>query len=108
MIDFSNIDLLPVQTFLSITGALLAIYIMQLPHAQPFGELWQARLLRRVGIATVAVGMLWSVRYAFYQGWQPWPPYLLVLVGINLALLATIITDKNRQSAMKLQSEDRL
>ncbi len=93
-----SFDLLPLQTVLSITGALLAIYAMQLPHAQPFGELWPARLVRRLGVAMVAGGMLWSVRYAFYQGWQPWPPYLLVLAGINMALLATIITDTNQSA----------
>jgi len=92
MFDTTQIDLLPVQTFLSITGALLAIYAMQLPHSLPVGELWYARLSRRLGVALVAGGMLWSVRYAFYQGWQPWPPYILVLLGINLALVATVIS----------------
>lgn len=91
-----SLNLLPVQTLLSITGALLAIYAMQLPHARPYGELWPARLIRRLGVAMVAAGMLWSVRYALYQGWQPWPPYILVLIGINLSLLATIVSDSTR------------
>ncbi len=98
MPDVASIDLLPLQTVLSITGALLAIYAMQLPHTQPVGEFWCARLLRRLGVAMVAGGMLWSVRYAFYQGWQPWPPYILLLIGINLALLAMVITG-SRQPA---------
>jgi predicted acyltransferase len=91
-----SLDLLPLQTVLSITGALLAIYAMQLPHSRPYGELWPARLVRRFGVALVAGGMLWSVRYAMYQGWQPWPPYILILIGINLALLAAIISDSTR------------
>jgi hypothetical protein len=92
MPDLSMIDLLPLQAVLSVTGAMLAIYAMQLPSALPHGELWPARLMRRLGIALVAAGMLWSVRYAFYQGWQPWPPYILLLVGVNVALLAVVVT----------------
>lgn len=90
---FDHVDLISLQIVLSITGSLLAIYVMQIPGTRPFGEHWPARLMRRAGVAMVAAGMLWSVRYALYQGWQPWPPYLLVLLGINVALLATIITD---------------
>lgn len=94
-----SFDLLPLQTVLSITGALLAIYAMQLPSALPAGEMSPARLMRRIGIAFVAGGMLWSVRYAFYHDWQPWPPYILILIGINVALLASVITGSSRSES---------
>lgn len=85
-------DLVPIQIVLSISGALLSMWYIQLPTTLITGE---SRLLfcaRRSGVALIAGGLLWSVSYGYYREWQPWPPYLAVLAGINLALTAAILT----------------
>lgn len=89
MPDLSDLDLWPVQAILSISAALLAMWVMQCGHVTAEESGW-LRFLRRLGTAAVAVGFLWSVSYAWQQNWQPWPPYILVLVGANLAMLASV------------------
>lgn len=85
-------DLVPIQIVLSISGALLSMWYIQLPSTIVVGESRALFCARRIGVGLVAIGLLWSVSYAYYRGWQPWAPYLIVLLGINLALASAILT----------------
>lgn len=85
-------DLTPIQVILSFSGCLLSIWYMQLAGYIVTGESRLLFCVRRFGVAMIAGGLLWSVSYAYYRDWQPWPPYLLVLFGINMALFAAILT----------------
>jgi len=40
--------------------------------------------------------MLWGLSFGFHQGWEPWPPYLVVLAGIDLALFTSVLNGYRR------------
>lgn len=96
--DLSNIDLIPLHLTLSILGAALCLWTMQLSGNNMIakGEHYCLRIVRRTGLALVATGMLLSARYGFIQGWQPWPPSIVLYLGIDLTLLATVISANRR------------
>ncbi len=98
MHDLSHVDLVPFHFTLSVLGVALCLWVMQLSGNDRIarGERPCLRFMRRCGVALVATGMLWSVRYAFIQEWQPWPPSLVIYLGIDMALLATVITGHRR------------
>lgn len=85
---FTNIDLVPAQIVLSLSGAFLSMWYMQVIGNEATGETRSVRCVRRVGIFLIACGLLWSVNFAYYNDWQPWPPYILVLIGLNASLTA--------------------
>lgn len=102
--DFHDIDLVPFHFMLSVAGVTLCLWVMQLSGNNRIakGEAPCLRVTRRVGIALVATGMLFSVRYSFIQGWQPWPPTIILYLGIDMALLATVISAHRRMQKERI------
>jgi predicted acyltransferase len=94
MPDLSHVDLVLPQFVLSLIGVVLCIWVMQLSGTRRIAghERGCLRAMRRIGIALLACGLLWSLRYGYIQEWQPWPPFIVVLVGVDLTLLATVIS----------------
>jgi hypothetical protein len=54
------------------------------------------RQARRASLASVAWGMLWAAQFYAQTSWTPWPPYLLIVSGVDLFLLISIISAHQR------------
>ncbi len=99
-------DLSIVHTLLTLIGAGLALYVMQLTsheHEDVADPAW-LRWLRRLSLGGVALGFLWSLSYSLTKQWQPWPPELAVhvsLIGMLFvraaAIHARIERERNRR-----------
>lgn len=101
---FDGVDLVPIQMILSLLGAVLSMWYMQITGAC-YHESRAVRCLRRFGIFLVAAALLWSVNYAYYRAWQPWPPYVLLLLGLNVALIAAILRDHEVRKRSSIPAE---
>lgn len=95
MIDriLEGIDLNGIHTMLTIFGGLLAVYVMQLTHheAEDLVDPWIVRKFRRLSLATLSLSMLWSAYYSLSHQWQPWPPEVLLIFAIDLALVIRMV-----------------
>lgn len=87
---------------LSLIGFVLSLWAMSLAANNLVGrdEKMCLRWVRRSSLALIAGGMLWASAYGFERDWQPWPPFLMVLGGVDLMLLGTVITGQLRQAEM--------
>lgn len=87
---------------LSLIGFVLALWAMSLAANNLVGrdEKTCLRWVRRSSLALIAGGMLWASAYGFERDWQPWPPFLMVMGGIDLMLLGAVITGQIRHSEM--------
>lgn len=99
-----GVDFVPAQVVLSLTGAILSMWYMQIASncSHEPRIVWCAR---RFGVFLIAASLLWSVVFAYYRVWQPWPPYVLLLFGLNLALLAAIIRDAALRKGFSVPAE---
>lgn len=86
-------DLTAAHTLLTIAGMLLAVYTMQLTsHVnEDHDDPWALRWGRRVSLAGIALALLWSLYYSQDKGWQPWPPYLALIVAVIAMLSVRVI-----------------
>lgn len=102
MTDFNRalegIDLTGIHLSLTIFGGLLACYVMQLTHseAEDVADPWIVRKASRFSLALIAMAMLWSAWYSIARQWQPWPPEILLVFGIDLALVIRLVAIKAR------------
>lgn len=78
---------------LSFVGAFLTMWVMQLVSVGHIGrtDVPVLRLFRRLSLAVIGGGMLWSLDYGFERDWQPWPPFLVILLGIDMMLLMSVL-----------------
>lgn len=82
---------------LALVGALLCVWVNALiAHGHFFFETRLLAQLRRVALAAVGLGMLWAARFAWENGWQPWPPCVLVTAGVDLYLAVAVISAYRR------------
>lgn len=75
-------------------GALLSVFLAQ--------QLWQQGLehgdshllanLKRAGLLLQALSFIWALDYGFNRQWQPWPPFLLIIVVLDLNMALRIVT----------------
>jgi cell division protein FtsW (lipid II flippase) len=83
-------DLMRAHIALALVGGLLAIYVANLTsferddHGEPAFLQWS----RRVGYFVTAIALFWSVIYMDNHRWQPWPPMLLLMLGVVVMLAA--------------------
>ena len=97
---FDGYDLAAFHFVACLVGVIMAIYVMQLwtRGAVVFeNDCWFARHSRRFSLLILALSMLWSLAYAATKGWEPWPPYLGMLVAIDLFLATNIILAGKRR-----------
>lgn len=92
------LDLNIIHFVLVTFGVWLSVWAMQLSGTKQLAgdERDCIRWARRIGYATTALGMLWGLSFGFHQGWEPWPPYLVVLAGIDLALITSVLNGYRR------------
>ena len=85
-------------TILVWIGVLLAVVWTIMMRDDPANDglpEWDLRL-RRAGILTMVFGLSISVLFGNSQGWTPWPPMILVVVGFDFYLAAALLTSKPR------------
>lgn len=106
MVDLDTLNLMPVHTALSLAGVLLAIWLMQLASCGKLApdDKMCIRQMRRVSMAVVAGAMLWATLYGLDRAWQPWPPFLLLSLGVDMMLGTAIVGSYwNRKEEAELQ-----
>lgn len=86
-----TLDLQTLHVVLSICGVMLSTHLMQLAWHNPEEGGLLLRLLRRGNLGLVAFGMLWSLSYATDRHWQPWPPALLINMGVDAMMMIRIL-----------------
>jgi hypothetical protein len=86
--DFSKL-----HTLLAILGAFLAVYVMSLTsyeHEDAADPAW-LQWIRRAGLALVALSFAWTFNYSIEHRWTPWPPEIMLMVGVLLGLAVRTI-----------------
>lgn len=88
-----GIDLNGIHLILTIFGGLLAVYVMQLTHHEAEDEVdpWVVRKFRRFSLVMLSLSMWWSAYYSLSHQWQPWPPEVLLVFAIDLALVIRMV-----------------
>ena len=97
-----GVDIRGAHFVVCLLGSLMALYVMQLwSHGAIVapGECQVSYYLRRVALWIVSLAMLWSLAYQSTKGWEPWPPDMFVLIGIDLFLASSIIVAVRRNRA---------
>lgn len=95
---FEGRDLSTLHAALTLIGAGLALYVMNLPghergdNADPVWLQW----LRRVSLGGLAAALLWSLNYSLSRQWQPWPPEIAIHVALISWLFARAASIKAR------------
>lgn len=80
-------DLIALHAMMTLVGATLGLYVMQMVgrddrHPPPIQ--WALRS----SLAILTLSLLWSLHYSLRTQWQPWPPEILLHLGL-IVLLAT-------------------
>jgi len=88
-------------------GALACVWLMMLLTRR---ELYATdstimRQMRRGSLACIACGMLWTAKFYSETSWSPWPPCILIVLGIDVFLIISIISAHQRIRA-KAQRTD--
>lgn len=98
----SGLDWRGVHTFISLTGALLAVYVMQKTRyeAEDRNDPTWIRGIRTFVLGTLALCFLWSLTYGYDLQWNPWPPDVAraAVVDLLLALRAAAIVLRVRRT----------
>jgi cell division protein FtsW (lipid II flippase) len=84
-----RLDLTTLHTVLTLVGALMALYVMQLTSHEREDDVdpsW-LRWVRRGGLGAIALALLWSLNYSETKSWQPWPPEIALIIAIILTLI---------------------
>lgn len=82
-------DLTRLHGVLAFVGFFMTVYVMSLTgyeHEDRDDPAW-LQWVRRVGYGTVALAFLWSLDYSHDHGWRPWPPELMLMIGIVIGMV---------------------
>lgn len=50
---------------------------------------WSA--MRRVSNSLLMLAMLWCASYGYERGWQPWPPFVIVMMALDFNIVVRIM-----------------
>lgn len=92
--QLEKFDLVPAHMIASSVGVVLSAWLIQLSNFnrdETKGWRFCFRLLSRTSYAIVAVAMGWSVSFGLEQAWQPWPPFLILVIGMDLKMTASVL-----------------
>lgn len=103
MVDLQHFDLGIYHFTASIVGVVSALWLVKLSTHNRVGTndklcfQWASRL----AYALIGVSMGWSAMFAVEQNWQPWPPFLLMCLAIDMRMITSIISVyvRERQSS---------
>lgn len=107
---FAAINLTTVHGLLCMTGALLAVYVMQMTGHKD-AELNDSYVLacaRRISLWLLGLSLLWAFNYSDVQGWSPWPPDVAVIACIDMTLFIRAITLYRRSQWIKMVRDSNL
>jgi hypothetical protein len=92
MIDLQHFDLVPYHVAASLVGMFGALWLIKLSTHDKIGaeDKLCFRWVARLAYALIGVSMGWSATFGLEKGWQPWPPFLLMCIAVDLRLLASI------------------
>lgn len=97
-----SLDLRGAHTFISLTGALLAVYVMQKTRyeAEDRADPPWIRGTRTLVLGVLALCFLWSLTYGYDRQWTPWPPDVARAATVDalLALRALAIVLRVRRT----------
>lgn len=97
-----SLDLRGVHVLISISGALLAVYVMQKTRyeAEDRNDPNWLRSLRTGVLGCLSLCFLWSLTYGYDRQWTPWPPDVAraAVVDLLLALRALAIVLRVRRT----------
>ena len=84
-----RLDLFSIHAVLTLAGALMAIYVMQLTSHEHEDNVDPPviRWIRRVAYGAITLSLLWSLNYSEAKSWQPWPPEIALIVSVILILV---------------------
>ena len=85
-----GVDLISIHTILSLIGAILTAYLMQLTSHLDSHDPVFIRWFRRATLAGTSLAMLWTVSYSVTKLWQPWPPDLAVIFFVDMMVAIRI------------------
>jgi hypothetical protein len=104
MIDLQQFDLVPYHLAASVVGLFCSLWLIKLSTHDRVGagEKLCFRWVSRLAYALIGVSMGWCASFGLEQGWQPWPPVLLMIVAVDLRMISSIAAAyfKNRQHAV--------
>lgn len=85
---FDLVSLIQIFIFLSWTGMLLcAIAAWATPDRKCLIPHW----LYQASFVIVALALGWGTAYGENRAWEPWPPHVMLVAGINFYLLLRVI-----------------
>jgi hypothetical protein len=100
---FERVDLSGAFAAAVLLGAVLAVYLMQVSWQSDIerGDPTWLRYLRRTSLMGLALAFIWALSYSLSKNWQPWPPFLAVVVSADLYLAVRVITLHLRQASAR-------
>lgn len=91
-----QIDWAIVMQVAVLSGALLSVFRMQTAEklerivgCNAHHGTWG--VLRRASMTLLALGMLWCVMWGYERGWQPWPPFAIVMILFDFNAIVAIV-----------------
>lgn len=88
-----QLDLTRLHNVVAVLGVMMSIYVMMLTsyeHEDRDDPLW-LQWARRLAFATVATGYLWTLSYSATRKWEPWPPEIMLMVGILFVVVVRAV-----------------
>lgn len=90
-----SIDLSTAFGVLAMTGAILSVLVMQADQhdAESRRDPPILRFTHRMALWGLSLSLLWSLSYLLQKDWQPWPPFLGILLALDtmLAIRVTVL-----------------
>src|SRR5690349_588905 len=95
MLTIEHLDLTSLHTLACFIGVPLCLYVMQVNGQvdRLLGYSKFASQMTRFSMALIGISLMWAAAYPSSKGgWQPWPPDVLIILAIDLALFMRSVT----------------
>lgn len=99
-------DLVPAFMLFSLIGVAMCVRVMIEVAHERIGSRDHplVRVLRRTGLLLVSLALLESLVFGHDKMWQPWPPHLMMVVGLDIWLLGVNVSAYYRNKMAQRQS----
>ena len=89
-----SLDVSAAYFMLALFGVLLSVYWSLTLARDPAMLHTPAPIvhIRRMFIMCIALSLLWSLTFAYDKSWEPWPPYVAIVLSIDMYLLLSIVS----------------
>lgn len=62
---------------------------------------------RRLSLAGMAAALTYTLYYSYIMNWDPWPPYLWILVTLDANLIIGCVTLRHRANQLREEKSER-